>query len=162
MEWKLTKVTCCEPDEDVKPTYGKKCLLSEQGAFFPQREGTVEEEETRGGYRRLGGVAQPKGRNNCGGHRFTSGSVALFWQGGGPTPTLTIKGVSRLTGIFQRPAERKHTHRRLKLFFFPPFAYQVPTLHTANGITFHADLVSKRNFLNDDMLLKFTKTDWSH
>lgn len=41
VEWKLTKVTCCEPDEDVKPTYGKKCLLSERGAFFPLREGTV-------------------------------------------------------------------------------------------------------------------------
>lgn len=63
------------------------------------------------------GVAQPKGRNNCGGHRFTSGSVALFWPGGGPTPTLTIKGVSRLTGIFQRPAERKTHSQTFKTFF---------------------------------------------
>lgn len=72
-----------------------------------------------------GGGAQPKGRNNCGGHRFTSGSVALFWPGGGPTPTLTIKGVSRLTGIFQRPAGRKTHSQTFKTFFFLPlFAYQ--------------------------------------
>lgn len=32
---------------------------------------------TKGGWGG-GGVVQPKGRNNCGGHRFTSGSVALF------------------------------------------------------------------------------------
>lgn len=42
-------VTCCEPDEDVKPTYGKKCLLSEQEAFFPLRERMVEEEEEETG-----------------------------------------------------------------------------------------------------------------
>ena len=71
-----------------------------------------------------GGAAQPKGRNNCGGHRFTSGSVALFWPGGGPTPPLTIKGVSRLTGVFQKAAERK-THSQTFKTPFPPLAHQV-------------------------------------
>lgn len=77
----------------------------------------------RGGGR---GAGQPKGRNNCGGHRFTSGSVALFWPGGGPTSPLTIKGVSRLTGVFQRPEERKtHSQTFKTSFFFSPCACQV-------------------------------------
>lgn len=62
------------------------------------------------------GAMQPKERNNCGGHRFTSGSVVFFWPGGGPTPPLAIKGVSRLTGIFQRPAERKTLAGALNCF----------------------------------------------
>lgn len=95
-----------------------------------------------GSLKKTRGVAQPKGRNNCGGHRFTSGSVALFWPGGGPTPTLTIKRVSRLTGIFQRPAERK-THSQTFKTFFSPFCLSSLRLLTANGITFHADLVSR-------------------
>lgn len=81
-----------------------------------------------GGGRVVGvGAVQPKGRNNCGGHRFTSGSVALFWPGGGPTPPLTIEGVSRLTGVFQRPAERKTHSQTFKTFFFfsSSFSYQV-------------------------------------
>lgn len=93
------------------------------------------------GWLKTRGVAKPKGRNNCGGHRFTSGSVALFWPGGGPTPTLTIKRVSRLTGFSQRPAERKTHSQTFKTFF--PFCLSSHRLHTANGITFHADLVSR-------------------
>lgn len=91
--------------------------------------------KTRGG-------AQPKGRHNCGGHRFTSGSVASFWPRGGQPLNSQLKGVSRLTGIFQRPAKRKHTRRRLKPVFLPlcPSGLR---LHTANGITFHADLLSR-------------------
>lgn len=97
----------------------------------------------RGGMEEEGGAVQPKGRNNCGGHRFTSGSVALFWPGGGPTPSLTIEGVSRLTGVFQRPAERKTHSQTFKTFFFLLFFLSGLRLHTANGITFHADLVSR-------------------
>lgn len=98
-------------------------------------------EEEAGRLRRTKGVAQPKGRNNCGGHRFTSGSVALFWLGGGPTPPLMVKGVSRLTGIFQRPLKRKTHSQTFRTFF--PFCQSSLGLHTANGITFHADLVSR-------------------
>lgn len=115
-------------------------------SFLPSEEGDgggggdeVWLKETGGG-----GAVQPKGRNNCGGHRFTSGSVAVFWPGGAPTPTLTIKGVSRLTGAFQKRAERKTHSQTFKTFFFsPPFCPSSLRLHTANGITFHADLVSR-------------------
>lgn len=109
-------------------------------SFLPSERGYGEGGGDEGWLKKTRGVAQPKGRNNCGGHRFTSGSVALFWPGGGPTPTLTIKGVSRLTGIFQRPAERK-THSQTFKTFLSPFACF--GLHTANGITFHADLVNR-------------------
>lgn len=112
-----------------------------------------------------GGVAQPKGRNNCGGHRFTSGSVALFWLGGGPTPTLTIKGVSRLTGIFQRPAERKTHSQTFKTFFSPPLPIKSQTAHCKwyyiSCWFGEQRFLEKRNRLNDDMVLKFTNTDWS-
>lgn len=72
VEWTLTKVTRCEPDEDVNRTYGKKkILLLVQGAFFfPSRmKGSGEGREAS--------VWKPKARNNCG-HQFTSGSVTLF------------------------------------------------------------------------------------
>lgn len=95
-------------------------------SFLPSEGGYGGGGGDEGWLQKTRGVAQPKGRNNCGGHRFTSGSVALFWQGGGPTPTLIIKGVSRLTGIFQRPAERKHTHRRLRHFFPPVLPIKSP------------------------------------
>ncbi len=112
-------------------------------SFLPSEGGYGGGGGDEGWLKKTRGVAQPKGRNNCGGHRFTSGSVALFWPGGGPTPTLTIKGVSRLTGIFQRPAGRKTHSQTFKTFFFSPFCPSSLRLHTANGITFHADLASR-------------------
>lgn len=136
-------------------------------SFLPSEGGYGGGGGDEGWLKKTRGVAQPKGRNNCGGHRFTSGSVALFWPGGGPTPTLTIKGVSRLTGIFQRPAGRKTHSQTFKTFFFPPL---LPIKSQTAHCKWHyiscwfseQRFSEKRNFLNDDMVLKFTNTDWSH
>lgn len=110
-------------------------------SFLPSEGGYGAGGGAEGWLKKSRGVAQPKGRNNCGGHRFTSGSVALFWPGGGPTPPLTVKGVSRLTGIFQRLTERKTHSQSFKTVF--PLCLSSLRLHSANGITFHADLVSR-------------------
>lgn len=129
-------------------------------SFLPSEGGYGRGGGDEGWLKKSRGVAQPKGRNNCSGHRFTSGSVVLFWPGGGPTPPLTIKGVSRLTASF-KGQQKENTHSQTFKTFFP-FCPSSLTLHTANGITFHADFGEKKNFFNYDMVLKFTITDWSH
>lgn len=105
-----------------------------------------------------GGVEQSKGRNNCSGHRFTSGSAVLFWPGGGPAPLLTIKGVSRLTGIFQRPAERKTHSGTFKTVIWICLARLA--LQMALHFMLILDVFSR--ILNYDMPLRFTHLDWSH